>query len=160
MWKVIGMLSICGIYTSLVSLCLSLSWSWHAPMGATTLYVVLLLISLKTRIYKEEEPPLPATRATYSAILVLAMFYFPYYYSTVHVLAYVCSLFALGIAIFQLNSPMDTGHSLFTFFCGLLSALVGFLLGGFHASQRSFSWLVIVAYISKNFMFNINGIFP
>ncbi|CAH8347205.1 unnamed protein product [Eruca vesicaria subsp. sativa] len=111
MWRVIAMVAVFGIYVSLTSLCLSSSSSWYAPMGATTLYVVLMLMSCTNfRIYKEEEPPLPATRAGFSVILMISMFYFPYYYSIIDAFIYVCSLFAFGISIFQLSAQLSHGH--------------------------------------------------
>ncbi|XP_020869345.1 uncharacterized protein LOC9327915 [Arabidopsis lyrata subsp. lyrata] len=69
MWKVIATLSVFAISISLYSLCPSSSSLWYAAIGGTTLYVVLLLIShfcTNVRIYKANEPPLPATRASYS----------------------------------------------------------------------------------------------
>lgn len=154
------MVSIFGIYTSLLSLCLSSSSSWYAPMGATTLYVVLMLMSCTNiRIYKEEEPPLPARRAGYSVILMVSMFYFTYYYSTIDALIYVCSLFAFGISIFQLNSPMDTKHVFCTFCFGLISALNGYGLGDWLDPERSFGWVVAFAFLSTKLMFPINGIY-
>lgn len=162
MWKVLAILSVFAISVSLYSLCPSSSSFWYAAIGGTTLYVVLLLIShlcTNIRIYKEDEPPLPATRATYSVILIAAMFYFPYYYSTIHVLMYVCSMFTFGIAIFQLNSPMDTKHAVFTLFFGFVSAIQGFGIGNWPDSERSFWWVFVFTLMFAKLMFPINGIY-
>lgn len=162
-WTFIVILSTFDIYISLISLCISSSLSSYAPIGATTLYVKLLLVShlcTNIRIYKEEEPPLPATRASYSMILIVAMFYFPYYYSTFGVLFYVCSMFAFGFGIFQLNSPMDIKHAGFTLFIGFLSACQGFWLAYcWPDTERSILWVITFAILYAKLMFPINGIY-
>lgn len=163
MWKIVATLSVIGISISLYSLCPSSCSVWYGAIGATILYVMLPLIShlcTNVRIYKEEEPPLPATRASYSVILIAAMFYFTYYHSTIHVLIYVCSMFAFGISMFQLNSPMDTKHTVFTLCFGLISAVEGYGFGNWpDAERRSIGWVIVFAVIFAKLMFPINGIY-
>lgn len=95
-------------------------------------------------------PPLPARHARYSVILMVSMFYFTYYYSTIDALIYICSLFAFGISIFQLNSPMDTKHAFC--FC-LVSALNGYGLGEWLDSERSFGWVVVFVISSSQSLY-------
>ncbi|CAE5960255.1 unnamed protein product [Arabidopsis arenosa] len=155
-------LSVFAISISLYNLCPSSSSLWYAAIGGTTLYVVLLFIShfcTNVRIYKDDEPPLPATRASYSVILVAAMFYFPYYYSTIHVLIYVCSMFAFGISMFQLNSPMDTKHAVYTLFFGFFSAFEANGIGNWPDSQRSFWWVIVFTIMFAKLLFPMNGIY-
>ncbi|KAG2328074.1 hypothetical protein Bca4012_037112 [Brassica carinata] len=94
------------------------------------------------RIYKEEELPLPARRAGYSVVLMVSMFYFTYYYSTIDALIYVCSLFVFC-----------------TFCFGLISALNGYGLGDWLDRERSFGWVVAFAFLFTKLMFPINGIY-
>lgn len=132
------------VYTSL-SVRLSSSSSWYAPMGATTLYVVLMLMSCTNiRIYKEEEPPLPARRADYSVILMVSMFYFTYHLLGQNALIYIFSLFAFGISIFQLNSPMDTETRLLHLLLWFnLHLSMAYGLEDYLESNRTFWWVCV-----------------
>ncbi|CAA7044798.1 unnamed protein product [Microthlaspi erraticum] len=163
MWKIIAISSLFGIFISLNSFCPFSSPNWFAAIGGTALYVTLLLMfhfTTDTRIYKEEEPPLPATRAGYSVILMTAMLYFPYYYSALDFLIYLCSMFAFGISIFQLNSPMDTTHVSATLFFGFFAAYIGY---GFNQNfpnvERSFWFVFVFSNLFIRLMFPLNGLY-
>lgn len=113
-------MSILGISISLYRLCSSSCSLQYASIGGTTLYVVMLLMlhfPTTIRIYKEHEPPLPATRTLLSLIPMTAIYYISFHYPTVDVLVYIYSMLAFGFAMFQLNSPMQFQHAR----CTLLS---------------------------------------
>ncbi|KAF3560531.1 hypothetical protein DY000_02015279 [Brassica cretica] len=133
-WKVIAALSILGISISLYRLCSSSCSLQYASIGGTTLYVVMLLMlhfPTTIRIYKEHEPPLPATRTLLSLIPMTAIYYISFNYPTVDVLVYIYSMFAFGFAMFQLNSPMQFQHARCTLIFGFYIGFSGRLIGQF-----------------------------